>query len=112
MTNANPQTTADFWDAYITAAEAASSVQAALCAPRTAARCASLPEEDRRAKDTDSQTGDRDGTPLVQTGDRECQDRGYQPAHGDHDDDRRRFEQGRGQGRRFRLTGLGRIGAH
>jgi len=65
MTNANPQTTADFWDAYITAAEAASSVQAALCAPRTAARCASLPEEDRRAKDTDSQTGDRDGTPLV-----------------------------------------------
>ena len=112
MTNANPQTTADFWDAYITAAEAASSVQAALCAPRTAARCASLPEEDRRAKDTDSQTGDRDGTPLVQTGDCECQDRGYQPAHGDHDDDRPWFEQDRGQCRRIRLLGLGRVGAH
>jgi hypothetical protein len=112
MTNANPQTTADFWDAYIAAAEAASSVQAALCAPRTAARCASLPKEDRRAEDTDSETGDRDGTPLMQPGDCECQDRGYQPANGDHDDDRRRFEQDRGQGRRFRLTGLGGIGAH
>jgi hypothetical protein len=112
MTNANPQTTADFWDAYIAAAEAASSVQAALCAPRAAAGCASLPKEDRRAKDTDSETGDRDGTPLMQPGDCECQDRGYQPANGDHDDDRRRFEQDRGQGRRFRLTGLGGIGAH
>ena len=65
MLNANPQTTADFWDAYIAAAEAASSVQAALCAPRTAAGCASLPKEDRCAEDADPKTGHRDGTPLV-----------------------------------------------
>lgn len=31
MTNLDSQTTADFWDAYITAAEAASSAQTALC---------------------------------------------------------------------------------
>jgi hypothetical protein len=112
MTDVNPQTTADFWDAYITAAEGASSGQTALCSARAAARCASLPKEDRRAEDPDSKTGDGNGTPLMQAGDCECQDRGYQPAHGDHDDDRRRLEQDRGQGRRFRLTGLGRIGAH
>jgi hypothetical protein len=112
MTDVNPQTTADFWDAYITAAEAAWSAQTALRTSRAAARCAALPQEDRRAKDPDSKTGDRDGTPAMQPGDCECQDRGYQPAHGDHDDDRRRSEQDRGQGRWFRLTGLGRIGAH
>ena len=112
MTDVNPQTTADFWDAYITAAEAASSAQTALSSSRAAARCASLPKEDRCAEDPDAETGDRDGTPLLQPGDAECQDRGYQPADGDHGDDRRRLEQDRGQGRRFRLTGLGRIGAH
>jgi hypothetical protein len=65
MTNVNPQTTADFWDAYITAAEAASSAQTALCAARAAARCVSLPQEDRRAEDTDPKACHRDGTPLL-----------------------------------------------
>ena len=112
MTNANPQTTADFVGCLHRRGRGRL-VSSGRSAPREPRRMAlSLPKEDRRAKDTDSQTGDRDGTPLVQTGDCECQDRGYQPAHGDHDDDRRRFEQGRGQGRRFRLTGLGRFGAH
>ena len=32
MTNLDSQTTADFWDAYLTAAEAANSAQTALCA--------------------------------------------------------------------------------
>jgi hypothetical protein len=65
MTNMNPQTTADFWDAYITAAEAASSVQTALRAARAAVRCAPLPQEDRRAEDADPKAGHRDGTPLL-----------------------------------------------
>ncbi len=112
MMNVNPQTTADFWDAYVTAAEAASSVQTALCPPRAAARCASLPEKNRCAENTDAESGDRDGAPLMQPGDREGQDRGDQPANGDHDDDRPRLEQDRGQGRRFRVTGLGWFGVH
>ena len=65
MTDVNPQTTADFWDAYISAAEAASSVQTALRAARAAARCAPLPQEDRRAEDTDPKTGHRNGTPPL-----------------------------------------------
>ncbi len=65
MTNVNPQTTADFWDAYITAAEAASSAQTALRAARAAARCVPLPQEDRRAEDADPKAGHRDGTPPL-----------------------------------------------
>ena len=65
MTNVNPQTTADFWDAYITAAEAASSVQTALRAARAAARCGPLPQEDRRAEDADPKAGHRNGTPPL-----------------------------------------------
>ena len=65
MTNVYPQTTADFWDAYITAAEAALSVQTALCSARAAARCAPLPQEDRRAEYADPEAGHRDGTPLL-----------------------------------------------
>ena len=139
MTNVDSQTTADFWDAYMTAAEAdnhvpmpaqtaweksigdddhsqstkaASSAQTALCAPRAAARCASLPEEDRCAERPDSQTGDGDGAPFVQSGDCEGEDHGDQPANGDNDDDRRRFEQDRWQDRRFRLVGGGWFGVH
>ena len=65
MTDVNPQTTADFWDAYISAAEAASSVQTALRTARAAARCAPLPQEDRRAEDADAKTGHRNGTPPL-----------------------------------------------
>ena len=95
MTNLDSQTTADFWDAYITAAEAASSAQTALCAPRAAARCAALPQEYRCAKNTDAQPGDGDGAPFVQSGDREGEYHGDQPANRDHDDDRPRIEQDR-----------------
>ena len=44
------------------------SAQTALCAPRAAARRASLPEEDRCAKNTDSQTGDGDDAYAAKAG--------------------------------------------
>ena len=54
MTNVNPQTTADFWDAYVTAAAAASSAQTALCTSGAPAHSVTLPEKNRRAENTDA----------------------------------------------------------
>ena len=95
MTNLDSQTTADLWDAYLTAAEAANSAQTALCTSGAAPEGVALPQEDRCAECTDSQPRDGDGAPFVQSGDREGEYHGDQPANRDHDDDRPRIEQDR-----------------